>query len=81
MCKTNCKHGWLYDRTATDCTTYGCPNNSDKTIAGYWTSSACASTHAWYVGYKGQVSSARGAHESGYNGVRPVIEVEKSKLK
>ena len=76
-----CKYGWLYDRTNTSCTTYGCLNNSDGTINGYWTSSSNAvySIYAWHVHYNGLVLSDY-VDASSYCGVRPVIEVLKSKL-
>ncbi len=76
---TGCKYGWLYDRTNTSCTTYGCLNNSDQKTYGYWTASAKAgaTSAAW-----GVVSSGRviGDASSNFFGVRPVIEVLKSKL-
>ena len=78
---SGCQYGWLYDRTNTICTTYGCLNNSDKETNGYWTSSSRAdsSSHAWYVAYDGGVSLG-GVSTSRTYGVRPVIEVLKSKL-
>ncbi len=89
---SGCKYGWLYDRTGTNCTTYGCLNNSDKSIAGYWTASseARSSYNAWYIAlsinvtqngklYAAAVDSTTADRSS--HGVRPVIEVLKSKLK
>ena len=32
---SGCKYGWLYDRTSTDCVTYGCLNNSDHLDIGH----------------------------------------------
>ena len=49
----NCNYDWLYDRTAIDCTTYGCLNDADvaTTGNGYWTSSAnnLYPAYAWRV--------------------------------
>ena len=78
---TGCKHGWLYDRTRNDCLTNGCLNNSDVSTNGYWTSSACASNSnsAWIVHFDSNVSTSS-VHLMGIYGIRPVIEVLKSKL-
>ena len=78
---SGCKYGWLYDRTCQTCTKYGCFNNSDQTIYGYWTASsnASGSNTAWNVPYFGTVYTNGIRNNSSY-GVRPVIEVLKSKL-
>ena len=78
---TGCSYGWLYDRTNESCTTYGCLNNSDQKIYGYWTASSRAygSTYAWYVSDEGRVGSTT-IDLSSVRGVRPVITVLKSKL-
>ena len=80
---SGCKYGWLYDRTATDCTTYGCLNNSDSTVNGYWTSSLDASssfyTYAWWV--RSYAAMTNYNVSLAYPGFRPVIEVDKSILK
>ena len=78
---TGCTYGWLYDRTRTNCTTYGCLNNSDKETYGYWTASsrAALSLSAWYVLCYGRVLDNDVSGSSRY-GVRPVITVLKSKL-
>ena len=73
---------WLYDRTK-DCTTYGC-KVSDTSNSGYWTSSAtaCCYYFAWHVGSGGHmVCNNYNVGISSDYGVRPVIEVLKSKLK
>ena len=79
---TGCSYGWLYDRTYTSCTTYGCLNNADSamTVYGYWTASSRAShsNFAWYVIYNDRVSGSY--VDFGTYGVRPVITVLKSKL-
>ena len=86
---TGCKYGWLYDRTNTSCTKQGCLNNADSSMSGvgYWTSSSHAvySNYAWSVHYYARVDydadmSSRGVGVSYAYGVRPVIEVLKSKL-
>ena len=78
---TGCKYGWLYDRTYTSCIDYGCLNNSNVYMIGYWTASSYSnsSSSAWYVNYGGFVVSG-GVSTTNYFGVRPVIEVLKSKL-
>ena len=78
---SGCQYGWLYDRTNTGCTTYGCLNNSDQTTYGYWTSSSRAdySGSAWYVSYYARVDSNSVNFSHPY-GVRPVITILKSKL-
>ena len=78
---SGCSYGWLYDRTCLNCTTYGCLNNSDQSTSGYWTASSRAgnSETAWYVYYSGNLNYAM-VYDSSNHGVRPVIEVLKSKL-
>ena len=78
---SGCQYGWLYDRTNTGCITYGCSNNSDVSTQGYWTSSCRASTStiAWSVFYVGRLGNVN-INNSNVYGVRPVIEVLKSKL-
>lgn len=81
---TACNFDWLYDRTATDCTTYGCSNNADASMTGngYWTSSANNQypAYAWRV-----LKTALFNHDSISSatdvGVRPVINVSKSVIK
>ena len=78
---SECSYGWLYDRTNTECITYGCLNNSDQVTSGYWTvsSRAAGSSGAWSVSYNARVDGIY-VNSSSY-GVRPVIEVLRSKLK
>ena len=78
---TGCQYGWLYDRTHTSCTTYGCLNNSDQEKYGYWTASSRASysNNAWGVNCGGNLVGRSVDYDDSY-GVRPVIEVLKSKL-
>ena len=78
---TGCKYGWLYDRTSIDCTTWGCLNNSDQEIYGYWTSTpyVSSSSNAWNVYCGGRLSILYVDADRTY-GVRPVITVLKSKL-
>ena len=78
---SGCSYGWLYDRTHESCKESGCLNNSDISTYGYWTASsfASASSYAWDVIYGGNLNYAS-ADDSIYDGVRPVIEVLRSKL-
>ena len=78
---SGCKYGWLYDRAKSNCTDYGCLNNSDVATAGYWTISPDASYPfgAWNVCYASSLASSTIDGGNSF-GVRPVIEVLKSKL-
>ena len=78
---TGCKYGWLYDRTRTNCTTYGCLNNSDSVSGNYWTASSYSgsSPNAWLVNEQGQLIS-NNVHQYFSYGVRPVIEVLRTKI-
>jgi len=73
------EYGWLYDRSGTDCVTYGCYNNSDTNTA-YWTATASTgdSAGAWRL-YGGGKLHYNYVWAGG--SVRPVIEVNKSNLK
>ena len=77
-----CKYGWLYDRTSVDCVTYGCLNNSSGETKGYWTSSSDALDVdlAWSVTSESTLQWHYVVNSNPF-GVRPVIEVLKSKLK
>ena len=83
---TGCQYGWLYDRTHISCTDYGCLNNADSTTTsymhGYWSVSSSAGdiNYAWYVDLSGLIDNRFTVDDSDYHGVRPVIEVLKSKL-
>ena len=78
---SGCKYGWLYDRTDKSCTSRGCLNNSDVATSGYWTISPDASYPfgAWNVCYASSLASSTIDGGNSF-GVRPVIEVLKSKL-
>ena len=78
---SGCQYGWLYDRTNTGCTTYGCLNDSDQSIIGYWTASSSANTtyYACYVYFYGFIDETGGVSYSDF-GVRPVITISKSQL-
>jgi len=78
---TGCSYGWLYDRTSTSCTYWGCLNNSDQETYGYWTASshAATSSSAWYVHYY-TVGNNNYVSYLGNFGVRPVITISKSQL-
>ncbi len=77
---SGCAYGWLYDRTSQTCTKYGCFNNSNQIIYGYWTASSRAdgTSRAWYVHYHALVTGDSVVNS--YYGVRPVIEVLKFRL-
>ena len=78
---TGCQYGWLYDRTNTNCKTYGCLNNSDQTAYGYWIASSRAdnSSSTWSVSFIGSVGNFSVDSDSNF-GVRPVITISKSQL-
>ena len=79
---TGCDYGWLYDRTSTSCTTYGCENNSDATTYGYWTSTSAfgLSYYAWKLNSGGNLNNYSVDIGDFFGGVRPVITVLKSNL-
>ena len=80
---SGCSYGWLYDRTHTSCTTYGCLNNADSLMTGYgyWTASSRAanSSDAWRVFCYGSFRY-NAVYDSSLFGVRPVITILKSQL-
>ncbi len=77
---SGCQYGWLYDRTSSECTNYGCLNNSSAETFGYWTSTATSSksTNAFRIYFYGYMNNINVNSE--YFGIRPVIEVLKSNL-
>lgn len=79
---TECKYDWLYDRTSTSCTSYGCEYNSDAETFGYWTANYTYGTekNAWNVHFEGSLINSPLWDECDYAGVRPVIEVLVSDL-
>ena len=89
---SGCKYGWLYDRTATYCRSYGCLNSAVNTSSaisksGYWTSSATSYPGlSWAVDFCGRMSrigidcSTGGSSTYCEYGIRPVIEVLKTDL-
>ena len=86
---SGCQYGWLYDRTSSSCTTYGCLNNTEsESTYGYWTASSDANSinGAWSVNGNGFVNGDGTMYDinvAGYDnasGVRPVITVLKSQL-
>ena len=78
---SGCKYGWLYDRTNTGCTDFGCLNNSDQVTSGYWTASSRATFYreAWGVYYPANVTTNI-VEDSNLFGIRPVITISKSQL-
>ena len=79
---SGCNHGWLYDRTNTGCTDFGCLNNADVYMYGYWTVSPTASSSegAWGVSSDGRLTLRFVLLDGYYVGVRPVITVLRSNL-
>ena len=76
---TGCNYGWLNDRTGTSCKNYGCLNNSDVATTGYWTATPSPnySGNAWNLEQSAYMDTPVILAASG---VRPVIEVSKSRL-
>ena len=74
---SECKYGWLYDRTATNCTLYGCLNDSDSLMTGlgYWTVTPSPNnvSYVWYIYRDGRLAGNR--VDNTISGVRPVITV------
>jgi hypothetical protein len=81
---TGCKYKWIYDRTSSTCSTYGCVNNAEGTYtgSGYWTAtpSTSSSNSAWGVDKDGKLS-IHAIDNDTYAGVRPVITVRKNDIK
>ena len=78
---TGCNYSWLYDRTSTSCTTYGCSNNASATTSGFWTATSTygSTRYAWYIKYDGSLYYGS-VNSSTVAGIRPVIEVKKEKF-
>lgn len=77
-----CKYGWLYDRTYTNCLLWGCLSNSTSYTYGYLTATAFIyedTVNEWLVRNSGGISFDSLTDPNG-DGLRPVIEVKKSKL-
>ncbi len=79
---SGCKYGWLYDRVSPICKSYrGCLNASDGKTDGYLTSSTSVPGYGfWHFDYAGDICSWQTTGPFASYGVRPVIEVLKSKL-
>lgn len=79
------KYGWLYDRTSKNCEKNGCLNNATtkntttKTSEGYWTDTADDEHYIWYVSDSNCLSTW-GTVEDVWEGIRPVITIQKSSL-
>ena len=69
-------YDWLFDNTY-NCTTYGCNVGTSSDPYGYWTSDFAGSGRAWRVRSRGNLDF-NPVDSAGYNGVRPVITVNKS---
>ena len=76
-----CNYGWLYDRTRTNCKNYGCLNNANASMGGYWTVSSVAfeSKTAWTVAYDACINLSIVGNDAN-RGLRPVIEILKSNI-
>ena len=80
---TGCKFGWLYDRTDTTCTTYGCLNNANTpaSMMGYWVDSVAYNTGTFGRVVTGGAFTAFWPIADGTAyGLRPVITISKSVL-
>ncbi|MCM1371126.1 MAG: hypothetical protein NC181_04500, partial [Clostridium sp.] len=83
---SGCKYGWLYDRTNSNCTKYGCLNNSVNGAGEIYTASAVAEknqtyAYAYTISYDGFLVCKGVKFSGAYPAAgRPVIEVSKSKL-
>lgn len=77
---SGCNYGWLYDRTII-CKQYGCLNEAIGSTVGYWTASPITidSNYAWRISAGGILGGTK-INDVENLGVRPVIEVLKSKL-
>ena len=87
---TECKYGWLYDRTSQTCKSSGCFNNSDDETYGYWTASSyfplnsntpahvemCQGYVSYGVSYLGRMGVVC-VNNGEHYGVRPVITISK----
>ncbi len=80
-------YGWLFDRTQSNCVSYGCLNNATgnninninniNNMSGYWTDTPNES-YAWNVFNYGRLTYS--ILNIGSQGIRPVITVQKSLL-
>lgn len=77
-------YSWLFDRTSNDCESNGCNNNATgdniTDMKGYWTSTKVSgdAIAAWSINKHGNIYS--NYVTDNYFGIRPVIELEKTKL-
>lgn len=78
---SGCKYGWLYDKSYIGCVSYGCLNNCEVDIWGYWTSTSVSesTSEAWYVRFSGNLYHNY-VGVSDVLGVRPVITVLREKI-
>ncbi|MCM1371340.1 MAG: hypothetical protein NC181_05610, partial [Clostridium sp.] len=77
---TECKYGWLYDRTSTTCETWGCLNNADSNSPSSMYIYFTATAHSYYQPILGVHGTGQIMPVNGTGAIRPVIEVSKSKL-
>ena len=71
----------MYDRTSTSCKTYGCLNNAEVTLHGYWTGTPVYLTDymVWRVYDFSNLDTSAGDTNILF-GVRPVITIPKSSI-
>ena len=75
---TKSKYAWLFDNLK-ECTDYGCNNEGDN--LGYWTSDSTGDYgRVIYIYSHGMLGDGAPTGDT-WNGIRPVIEIEKSKIK
>lgn len=76
---SSCNYGWLYDRTGTNCLSYGCLNKSEIAMDGYWTATIPKDSNYSWVIHRNSYFKFSNITKTSY-GVRPVIEVLKTNL-
>lgn len=75
------KYYWLYDYTS-GCKEYGCETEIAGNVSGYWTTSTITgkTSRVWTIYKEGQVNGDDPANAVN-EGIRPVITIEKAKIK
>ena len=89
---SECKYGWLYDRTGLVCKSKGCLNNSNVETSGYWTATYisvagtteghtenCNGIVSFGVSHRGRIGFAC-VNQVDLYGVIPAISVKRSKI-
>lgn len=75
-------YGWLYDRTSTTCSTYGCSNNSDTNTWGFWLATPLTgyTNLVLVVSPYGRLDNFYPNQSNNSWGIRPVITISKDIL-